>query len=79
MDDHIKKAMRNYEDFRQVEKDHGEMKDESKEDRTCLDLVTDYIVCISKNEIFLYVQITCLLYTSPSPRDRQKSRMPSSA
>ena len=23
--------------------------------------------------------ITCLLYTSPSPRDRQKSRMPSSA
>ena len=25
------------------------------------------------------VQDTCLLYTSPSPRDRQKSRMPSSA
>ena len=24
-------------------------------------------------------QRTCLLYTSPSPRDRQKSRMPSSA
>ena len=23
--------------------------------------------------------IPCLLYTSPSPRDRQKSRMPSSA
>ena len=32
---------------------------------------------------FQYVYIapsnTCLLYTSPSPRDRQKSRMPSSA
>ena len=28
--------------------------------------------CISLNE-------DCLLYTSPSPRDRQKSRMPSSA
>ena len=28
----------------------------------------------------LYIQvINCLLYTSPSPRDRQKSRMPSSA
>ena len=29
-----------------------------------------------------FLQITinpCLLYTSPSPRDRQKSRMPSSA
>ena len=25
------------------------------------------------------VNSTCLLYTSPSPRDRQKSRMPSSA
>ena len=26
-----------------------------------------------------YVRDRCLLYTSPSPRDRQKSRMPSSA
>ena len=25
------------------------------------------------------LNIDCLLYTSPSPRDRQKSRMPSSA
>ena len=27
----------------------------------------------------IHVPYTCLLYTSPSPRDRQKSRMPSSA
>ena len=27
----------------------------------------------------LVMHETCLLYTSPSPRDRQKSRMPSSA
>ena len=26
-----------------------------------------------------YWEVACLLYTSPSPRDRQKSRMPSSA
>ena len=26
-----------------------------------------------------FKHVTCLLYTSPSPRDRQKSRMPSSA
>ena len=26
-----------------------------------------------------YEYTSCLLYTSPSPRDRQKSRMPSSA
>ena len=30
----------------------------------------------SKKETF---RRACLLYTSPSPRDRQKSRMPSSA
>ena len=28
---------------------------------------------------FLVLGLVCLLYTSPSPRDRQKSRMPSSA
>ena len=27
----------------------------------------------------VYPMEVCLLYTSPSPRDRQKSRMPSSA
>ena len=30
-------------------------------------------------EVFMLYVYTCLLYTSPSPRDRQKSRMPSSA
>ena len=30
-------------------------------------------------QITFAVAIGCLLYTSPSPRDRQKSRMPSSA
>ena len=32
--------------------------------------------CVEKN---IALVIVCLLYTSPSPRDRQKSRMPSSA
>ena len=32
---------------------------------------------ISSNVVYNYL-ISCLLYTSPSPRDRQKSRMPSS-
>ena len=31
-----------------------------------------------KNVLRAY-SVVCLLYTSPSPRDRQKSRMPSSA
>ena len=32
-----------------------------------------------KQEIEEGLNCVCLLYTSPSPRDRQKSRMPSSA
>ena len=32
---------------------------------------------LPKDELTLYV--TCLLYTSPSPRDKRQSRMPSSA
>ena len=28
---------------------------------------------------YSFYSVICLLYTSPSPRDRQKSRMPSSA
>ena len=32
-----------------------------------------------EEEYSLFQSFSCLLYTSPSPRDRQKSRMPSSA
>ena len=32
-----------------------------------------------RDEFSLTVVITCLLYTSPSPRDKRQSRMPSSA
>ena len=32
-----------------------------------------------KEEHQISLRYLCLLYTSPSPRDRQKSRMPSSA
>ena len=35
---------------------------------------------INGRKTFVYAQdFTCLLYTSPSPRDRTRSRMPSSA
>ena len=37
-----------------------------------LDSITDLFY-------FNFINNTCLLYTSPSPRDRQRSRMPSSA
>ena len=38
------------------------------------DLDVTFLTSVSKEHIN-----PCLLYTSPSPRDRQKSRMPSSA
>ena len=34
---------------------------------------------IGRYPIFIRPSFTCLLYTSPSPRDRTRSRMPSSA
>ena len=37
---------------------------------------TDKVITIPKDKI---MTITCLLYTSPSPRDLSTSRMPSSA
>ena len=33
----------------------------------------------SATQHLLNIQVTCLLYTSPSPRDLSTSRMPSSA
>ena len=47
--------------------------------------IEDFIHVFDKNklhgffDLFRDVINICLLYTSPSPRDRQKSRMPSSA
>ena len=37
------------------------------------------LITLENSEDKLLMSICCLLYTSPSPRDRQKSRMPSSA
>ena len=34
---------------------------------------------IENNQNYHFANIDCLLYTSPSPRDRTRSRMPSSA
>ena len=52
------------------------------------DLYVDYVAArlkflLSQEELKIHsikkTMLPCLLYTSPSPRDRQKSRMPSSA
>ena len=42
-------------------------------------LPTDFSARIARNTQLYLLKETCLLYTSPSPRDRTRSRMPSSA
>ena len=44
-----------------------------------IDLISTSSSITKSNWIDLSMRYICLLYTSPSPRDRQKSRMPSSA
>ena len=42
-------------------------------------IVSETLNNCDDGELYLEESKSCLLYTSPSPRDRQKSRMPSSA
>ena len=42
-------------------------------------IITNDISAVSRDLRAFERDLACLLYTSPSPRDRQKSRMPSSA
>ena len=44
-----------------------------------LDLMDSILISDALEDAFTAKLYNCLLYTSPSPRDRQKSRMPSSA
>ena len=41
--------------------------------------ITNYVIDEFRKQEGIDLSSDCLLYTSPSPRDRQKSRMPSSA
>ena len=61
------------------------LKEQYRSDRD--DIISEFLIpclnnCIQYDRTVEFVTLrglTCLLYTSPSPRDRQKSRMPSSA
>ena len=53
----------------------GEILSRISTDTTLVQTVVGSSVSVALRNVLLF----CLLYTSPSPRDRQKSRMPSSA
>ena len=62
---------------------HARLGDDSNDDSDYTDLEA-YVLSATINrgrsrELEGFSAGNCLLYTSPSPRDRQKSRMPSSA
>ena len=44
-----------------------------------LEITSEELLDRFEDKLINRLDIFCLLYTSPSPRDRQKSRMPSSA
>ena len=57
------------------------MNEKDSDRRPTRDLAMDTLMGVLNGEILIqnHCYRACLLYTSPSPRDRQKSRMPSSA
>ena len=74
------------EEIEDVSSDGDEVFESTKELRTAYSNI-ELLVCIKEVQIAQVKDdtgrghqfISCLLYTSPSPRDRQRSRMPSSA
>ena len=69
-----------FEKIESLHKDMGRATDEIK--KGCerdIRLVDQRLRMMEKKMWTIAGALTCLLYTSPSPRDRQKSRMPSSA
>ena len=44
-----------------------------------LEEIIFYGIGLGADFVEIFIENTCLLYTSPSPRDRSLSRMPSSA
>ena len=57
------------------------LNNEIRESRNIRDKIRNKFLKMSLWEFYKYRKLykCCLLYTSPSPRDRQRSRMPSSA
>ena len=56
----------------------GDWREESVHQHCAIAVLKSELITAGARES-LHAVTSCLLYTSPSPRDRQKSRMPSSA
>ena len=69
----------NYEWVRKIERERDELKNRVEFIRDSNSYMETMITLNSCDAGHMFRYNNCLLYTSPSPRDRQKSRMPSSA
>ena len=63
----------------ETDKEDGASDEDDDFNPTLAAMETEIKPKVLKTVNTLTKEYTCLLYTSPSPRDRQKSRMPSSA
>ena len=63
-----------------IAKNEAKNRDKRKDSEKIQVSLTDPIAPLGRDKLKVYRPLyTCLLYTSPSPRDRTRSRMPSSA
>ena len=73
---HLSTAIR----FQPIERKHDVVSHIFGDARTVVvNCDTDLVAFLGKFKLNLTIGIPCLLYTSPSPRDKRQSRMPSSA
>ena len=68
-----------HEDFQEVAETFAQNFDKYKEIGSSVCVVIDGETAVDLWAGYKNEQRTCLLYTSPSPRDKRQSRMPSSA
>ena len=88
---HMPQTKRNgFEEYKSLHIPHSiffDIDENSKKDTSLPHMLVDQIswdaivsnMGIKKNDQIVIYDNSCLLYTSPSPRDRTRSRMPSSA
>ena len=58
---------------------HKLLEDKTLAKEKVLEEVNELIEAVEENSNKIHESADCLLYTSPSPRDKRQSRMPSSA
>ena len=62
-----------------LEESNGNVDAKTFQEKGCIVGVNNASFEVAKGEMLVVMGLSCLLYTSPSPRDMRRPRMPSSA